>query len=64
MPQQLYITINHDKIAFATVSHLTVGDFRNWLLAEERDSRAYSQTHYGGSSLRDNVRNQDQIRCC
>lgn len=24
----------HDSAAFATVSHLTVGDFRNWLLSE------------------------------
>ncbi len=28
----------HDKTAFAPVSHLTVGDFRNWLLSEDRDS--------------------------
>jgi ethanolamine ammonia-lyase large subunit len=28
----------HDKAAFAPISHLTVGDFRNWLLSDERDS--------------------------
>lgn len=28
----------HDREAFRPVSHLTVGDFRNWLLADERDS--------------------------
>tara|TARA_Y100001001_G_scaffold123665_1_gene122032 strand:- start:2272 stop:3681 length:1410 start_codon:yes stop_codon:yes gene_type:complete len=26
---------NHDASAFALVSHLTVGDFRNWLLSDE-----------------------------
>ena len=26
---------NHDAAAFAPVSHLTVGDFRNWLLGDE-----------------------------
>ncbi|MCX7067145.1 MAG: ethanolamine ammonia-lyase subunit EutB [Methylococcales bacterium] len=25
----------HDSVAFAPVSHLTVGDFRNWLLSEQ-----------------------------
>ncbi len=28
----------HDRTAFAPVSHLTVGDFRNWLLGEAADS--------------------------
>ena len=28
----------HDAAAFAPVSHLTVGDFRNWLLGDEVDS--------------------------
>ncbi|MFC3151379.1 ethanolamine ammonia-lyase subunit EutB [Litoribrevibacter euphylliae] len=26
---------DHDKTAFGTISHLTVGDFRNWLLSDE-----------------------------
>ena len=26
-----------DAAAFAPISHLTVGDFRNWLLGEEAD---------------------------
>ncbi|SIR38325.1 Ethanolamine ammonia-lyase heavy chain [Aromatoleum tolulyticum] len=30
----------HDKTAFAPVSHLTVGDFRNWLLSEAADAAA------------------------
>ena len=25
----------HDRVAFAPISHLTVGDFRNWLLSEQ-----------------------------
>ncbi|MGJ7507025.1 ethanolamine ammonia-lyase subunit EutB [Variovorax sp. GT1P44] len=29
---------DHDAEAFAPVSHLTVGDFRNWLLSEEADT--------------------------
>lgn len=28
----------HDSAAFATISHLTVGDFRNWLLSDAVDS--------------------------
>ncbi len=28
----------HDAQAFAPVSHLTVGDFRNWLLADDTDA--------------------------
>lgn len=30
----------HDARAFAPVSHLTVGDFRNWLLSEPADTQA------------------------
>ncbi|AKU10906.1 ethanolamine ammonia-lyase, large subunit [Azoarcus sp. CIB] len=30
----------HDKTAFAPVGHLTVGDFRNWLLSEAADEAA------------------------
>ncbi|MCK9988515.1 MAG: ethanolamine ammonia-lyase large subunit [Azoarcus sp.] len=30
----------HDKTDFAPVSHLTVGDFRNWLLSEAADEAA------------------------
>ena len=28
----------HDSLAFAAVSHLTVGDFRNWLLSDQADT--------------------------
>ncbi|WP_312234224.1 ethanolamine ammonia-lyase subunit EutB, partial [Stutzerimonas nitrititolerans] len=31
---------SHDTAAFAPVSHLTVGDFRNWLLGDEADGTA------------------------
>ncbi|MES2070680.1 MAG: ethanolamine ammonia-lyase subunit EutB [Pseudomonadota bacterium] len=31
---------SHDAAAFAPVSHLTVGDFRNWLLGDDADSAA------------------------
>jgi len=32
----------HDSAAFAPVSHLTVGDFRNWLLQDSTDSATLS----------------------
>jgi len=32
----------HDARAFATVQHLTVGDFRDWLLSDEADELALS----------------------
>jgi len=31
---------SHDRTAFAPVSHLTVGDFRNWLLSEQATTEA------------------------
>ena len=34
------IVDTHDAAAFAPVAHLTVGDFRNWLLSEQADSKA------------------------
>ncbi|MYM82602.1 ethanolamine ammonia-lyase subunit EutB [Duganella sp. FT50W] len=30
----------HDRAAFAAIAHLTVGDFRNWLLGDAADSAA------------------------
>jgi ethanolamine ammonia-lyase large subunit len=33
---------DHDAAAFARVAHLTVGDFRNWLLSEQADTAALS----------------------
>ncbi|MFB1487112.1 MULTISPECIES: ethanolamine ammonia-lyase subunit EutB [unclassified Thiocapsa] len=33
---------DHDAAAFARVAHLTVGDFRNWLLSEQADTAVLS----------------------
>ncbi len=33
----------HDVAAFAEISHLTVGDFRNWLLSDFADSAALAR---------------------
>jgi ethanolamine ammonia-lyase large subunit len=38
---------NHDSQAFAPVAHLTVGDFRNWLLRDETDSTALAALRLG-----------------
>ncbi len=37
----------HDAAAFAPVSHLTVGDFRNWLLSEPVDRQTLQQISPG-----------------
>src|SRR5580704_7812310 len=34
---------NHDAAAFVPVSHMTVGDFRNFILSEQADSRTLSR---------------------
>ena len=34
---------SHDAAAFAPVSHMTVGDFRNWLLGAEAEPRALAR---------------------
>jgi ethanolamine ammonia-lyase large subunit len=31
---------SHDQVAFSAISHLTVGDFRNWLLSEHATTEA------------------------
>ncbi len=36
------IVDDHDKEAFAPVSHMTVGDFRNWLLSDAADEMSLS----------------------
>ena len=38
---------DHSRQAFAEISHLTVGDFRNWLLADTTDSAALSRVTAG-----------------
>ena len=37
----------HDATAFAPVSHLTVGDFRNWLLSEQATEQALGELAAG-----------------
>lgn len=38
---------SHDPIAFSRISHLTVGDFRNWLLSDQADSQSLKQLAMG-----------------
>ncbi|MDD2723896.1 MAG: ethanolamine ammonia-lyase subunit EutB [Methylovulum sp.] len=37
----------HDRQAFAPISHLTVGDFRNWLLSEQADTATLTKIAAG-----------------
>jgi len=37
----------HDKAAFAPISHLTVGDFRNWLLSEQAATESLTAIAHG-----------------
>jgi ethanolamine ammonia-lyase large subunit len=41
------IVNDHDPVAFAPVSHLTVGEFRNWLLSERVDNVILSRVAPG-----------------
>ncbi|WP_318368184.1 ethanolamine ammonia-lyase subunit EutB [Enterobacter sp.] len=56
----------HDRAAFAPVSHLTVGDFRDWLLDDATDTLALSQvapaiTPEMAAAVSKIMRNQDLI---
>jgi ethanolamine ammonia-lyase large subunit len=56
----------HDAAAFAAVRHLTVGDFRNWLLSDEADSAALADLAPGitpemAAAVSKIMRNQDLI---
>ncbi|WP_318390647.1 ethanolamine ammonia-lyase subunit EutB [Enterobacter sp.] len=56
----------HDRAAFAPVSHLTVGDFRDWLLDDATDTLALSQvapaiTPEMAAAVSKLMRNQDLI---
>ena len=56
----------HDATAFAPVSHLTVGDFRNWLLGDDVDSAALAALAPGitsemAAAVCKIMRNQDLI---
>ncbi len=56
----------HDRVAFAEISHLTVGDFRNWLLADSTDETALSRIAPGitpemAAAVSKLMRNQDLV---
>lgn len=56
----------HDKNSFQYISHLTVGDFRNWLLSDEATSEKLSQISKGitpemTAATSKLMRNQDLI---
>lgn len=57
---------SHDAAAFAPVSHLTVGDFRNWLLGDEVDGAVLAALAPGitpemAAAVSKIMRNQDLI---
>mgnify|MGYP003633683661 CR=1 FL=1 len=57
---------DHDAIAFNTISHLTVGDFRNWLLSDEATSEVLAEIRMGitpemAAAVSKVMRNQDLI---
>ena len=57
---------SHDAAAFAPVAHLTVGDFRDWLLSEQATSEALSALAPGltpemAAAVSKLMRNQDLI---
>lgn len=56
----------HDPVAFAPISHLTVGDFRNWLLLGSTDSEMLASVAAGitpemAAAVSKLMRNQDLI---
>lgn len=56
----------HDKQAFSEISHLTVGDFRNWLLSDAADSATLKRVAAGvtpemAAAVSKLMRNQDLI---
>ncbi|MFV3370292.1 ethanolamine ammonia-lyase subunit EutB [Pseudomonas sp. NY15435] len=57
---------SHDAAAFAPISHLTVGDFRDWLLLDSTDSRTLTAAAKGitpemAAAVSKLMRNQDLI---
>lgn len=57
---------DHDAAAFAAVSHLTVGDFRDWLLSGAADTEALARVAAGltpemAAAVSKLMRNQDLI---
>ncbi|MCV9879558.1 ethanolamine ammonia-lyase subunit EutB [Brenneria izbisi] len=60
------IVDSHDEAAFAPISHLTVGDFRDWLLSERTDSALLARVAKGitpemAAAVSKLMRNQDLI---
>ena len=60
------IVDTHDPVAFSEVSHLTVGDFRDWLLSDAADTAALSRIARGltpemVAAVSKLMRNQDLI---
>ncbi len=60
------IVDTHDKVAFAEISHLTVGDFRDWLLSDIADSATLKRVSTGitpemAAAVSKIMRNQDLI---
>lgn len=56
----------HDRQAFAPISHLTVGDFRNWLLSDAVDAEVVAAVRPGitpemAAAVSKIMRNQDLI---
>ncbi|HSI48115.1 MAG TPA: ethanolamine ammonia-lyase subunit EutB [Ideonella sp.] len=54
----------HDATAFAEIAHLTVGDFRDWLLGEQADEAALARVRRGitpemAAAVSKLMRNQD-----
>ncbi|MCG2577240.1 ethanolamine ammonia-lyase subunit EutB [Dechloromonas sp. XY25] len=60
------IVDTHDQTAFSEISHLTVGDFRNWLLLPETDATVLARVAPGitpemAAAVSKLMRNQDLI---
>jgi ethanolamine ammonia-lyase large subunit len=60
------IVDTHDCIAFAPISHMTVGQFREWLLTDQADTRTLSKLSVGltpemVAAVSKLMRNQDLI---
>lgn len=60
------IVDGHDRAAFAPVAHLTVGDFRDWLLSEQATEAALGRSSPGltpemAAAVSKLMRNQDLI---
>ncbi len=60
------IVDTHDRLAFAEINHLTVGDFRDWLLSDVADTETLSRIATGvtpemAAAVSKLMRNQDLI---